>query len=279
MSERSKRPTIPIALPPHIREHDAASTVSSKASNDSSHTDASTNSVGQPIPKPGMPLQPPIFSILVVCPLPQARAAIVSHIELTIPKPSAHHLTVQDSISDCAPLLTGENPVIFSHIFIDVRSVAEIAALLHQLLRSAPHAATCIAIATDPRHRREIKAGRPGQGPHRSRTALRRASWGGRRSRRRGACSFVFKPLKTNKVATVFDPRGVGELARRTAGATGPGRSRTGRGGCLTSSGRGSEQGVAGAAVEDNMTSQKVGGFDILVSLRTLTRRRSLRSS
>jgi PAS domain S-box-containing protein len=277
MSELSKRPSIPIALPPHIREHDAASTASSKASNDSSHTDASTNSLVQLIPKPGMPLQPPIFSILVVCPLPQARAAIVSHIELTIPKPSAHHLTVRDSISDCAALLTGDNPVIFSHIFIDVSSVAEIAALLRQLLRSAPHAATCIAIATVPRHRREIVAGPwPGAAPEPHGAAARERGWVALEAARR--VLFVLKPLKASKVATVFDPRGVGELAtdRRSNGARALVDGQRRVFGELKA--RLGNRGLRVLLVEDNMTSQKVGEFEAC-PYETLTRRRSLRSS
>jgi signal transduction histidine kinase len=253
MSELSKRPAIPIALPPLIRDHDA-STVSSKASNESFTTDTSSSSLGQPLV---LPLQPPIFSILVVCPLAHARAAIVSHIELTLPKPSAHHLTVCDSIHDCAALLWSSTPVIFSHIFIDVRSVPEISALLRRLLLSAPHAATCVAIATDPRHRREILAGPwPGPGPEPGTAAALEAGYAALERARR--VLFVFKPLRASKVAAVFDPRGVGELAadRRSDGvrALVTGQRRVFDELKMRLGGRG----LRVLLVEDNMTSQKV---------------------
>jgi signal transduction histidine kinase len=255
-SEPSKRPAIPIALPPHIRDDDAAPTVSSKASNESFATDASSGSLGQPILR-AIP-QPPIFSILVVCPLAHARAAIVSHIELTLPKQSAHHLTVRDSIRDCAPLLWGASPVIFSHIFVDVRSVPEISALLRRLLRSGPHAATCVAIATDPRHRRDIQAGPwPGPGPEPGTTAALEAGYTALEKVRR--VLFVFKPLKASKVATVFDPRGVGELAadRRSDGAR---ALVTGQRKIFSELKlRLGDRGLQVLLVEDNVTSQKVG--------------------
>jgi hypothetical protein len=227
--------------------------------------------------KQGITPQPPKFSILVVCPLQHARTAIVSHIKLTIPKGSEHHITVRGSTRDCASLLEGDDMAVFTHVFVDVPSVEEITGLLRKLLRSPPHAATCIAIATDPRHRREIVAGPwSGSGLEPRDAAAKEAGFAVLEAARR--VLFLFKPLKASKVAAVLDPRGVGELAadRRSSGARAvvDGQRKI----FDELKVRLGNRGLRVLLVEDNLTSQKVGFLEYLDSA-ALTRGRLLRSS
>jgi hypothetical protein len=137
-----------------------------------------------------------------------------------------------------------DDPVRFSHVFINVPLVTDIVALLNQLLDSPAHAATCITIATDLKQRREIVARAP-EIKFEVLEAQRRIL-------------FVFKPLKASKVAIVFDPKGEGELAtdRSSNGARAVAEGQRGIFDELRR--RLGNKGLRVLLVEDNKTSQVV---------------------
>jgi CheY-like chemotaxis protein len=127
------------------------------------------------------------------------RAAIVKHIEMTIPKSSPHHITARHNLGECRELLAGEDSVRFTHIVLDLADAPQIVLLLDQVLASESFRGTTIVIITDVAFRRELAQYAPKYNHERLETERR--------------VRFVFKPLKPSKLAVVFDPRKEGELS------------------------------------------------------------------
>lgn len=191
-------PAIQLELPTLPREDSSSTQTSSTA------TPGSAPLTGLPIsaspsPRPRSPLQPSMYSILVVCPLEHARGATVSHIDLTIPKSAPHHITSRARFEDCLPLFNGDDPVIFTHVVLVLRDVQGIISFMDRVFRSSSYFATSIVIITDLVQRRDIMT----KAPSYDYEALQKD----RRLR------FVFKPSKPSKFAVIFDPQKERELS------------------------------------------------------------------
>jgi PAS domain S-box-containing protein len=155
-------------------------------------------------PSPGVRSPPPpMFSILVVCPLPHSRRATVKHIEMTIPRSSAHHITAPDSLDDCKRLLgiTGnDEPVIFTHVIVSLHEVANIISITDQVLRMPSYSGTTLLIISDFQQRKEIEEQAVEHNYRQLSKESNRLRW-------------VFKPLKPSKFAIIFDPQKQRELS------------------------------------------------------------------
>lgn len=148
---------------------------------------------------PGGTLSPPMYSILVVCPLKHSREATVHHMDMTLPKNIPHQITARDNLLDCQRLIGGEDPVIFSHVVVVLQDVSEVIAFMDQLLTSPPHSQAQLIVITDLAQRRKIME----QAPDHDYDALSKD----RRLR------FIFKPLKPSKFAVIFDPQKEREMS------------------------------------------------------------------
>lgn len=142
---------------------------------------------------------PPMYSILVVCPLKYSREATVQHIDMTLPKNIPHQITAREHLLECQKILGGDDPVIFTHIVVVLQHVAEITALLDQVFSSPAHHMTAIVIITDLGQRRKIMEQAPGHN-YTQLTSERRLQ-------------FVFKPLKPSRFAIIFDPQKEREMS------------------------------------------------------------------
>ncbi|KAK5168621.1 uncharacterized protein LTR77_005930 [Saxophila tyrrhenica] len=182
-------PPIKLALPAGPRR--------STSEADSAHS-GSSETTARAL-SPGDSLLPPMYSILVLCPLKYSREATVQHIDQTLPRTIPHQITARESFSECQEMIGGDDPVIFTHIVIVLHSVDEIVALVQQVLASQPHHATETIVITDLSQRRKIME----KAPNHNYDQLSQQ----RRLR------FVFKPLKPSRFAAIFDPRKEREMS------------------------------------------------------------------
>jgi PAS domain S-box-containing protein len=151
-------------------------------------------------PSPGEGIFPPMYSILVLCPLKYSREATVEHIDKTLPRNIPHQISARESLSECQEMIGGEDPVIFTHIVVVLQSVDEIVALVQQILGSTPHQGTEIVIITDLAQRRSIMQKAPSVYNYDELARQRRLR-------------FVFKPLKPSRFAAIFDPQKEREMS------------------------------------------------------------------
>jgi len=142
---------------------------------------------------------PPMFSILVVCPLRYSREATVKHIDMTLPKNIPHQITARGSLEEGEQMISGDEVILFTHVVLVLQSVTDIIAFVNHLMNSAPHAATQIVIITDFNQKRLIMQS-ASQYDYEQLASDRRLR-------------FIFKPLKPSKFAFIFDPQKERELS------------------------------------------------------------------
>ena len=183
-STTSMKLNMPSPLSPGSRD-------SGPDSNDS-HATVKQGSFLQPVVSPPeSTTPPPMFSILVVAPLRYSRQATVQHIEKTLPSNAPHQITSRDNLEDCEKMLSGEDPVVFSHVVLVLKDVHDIIALIDRILSTPAHSSTTIVIITDLAQKRKIiEQARD----HKSLETNARVL-------------FVFKPLKPSRFAIIFDPQ------------------------------------------------------------------------
>ena len=148
---------------------------------------------------PGGSLLPPMYSILVVCPLKYSRQATVNHLDMTLPKTIPHQITARESLIECQKMIGGDDPMIFSHVVLVLQSVPDIIAFMDQILSSPPHSTTQIILITDLSQRRKIME------------LASRTDYEDLAKERR--IRFIFKPLKPSKFAVIFDPQKEREMS------------------------------------------------------------------
>ncbi|KAK4548918.1 hypothetical protein LTR36_008691 [Oleoguttula mirabilis] len=148
---------------------------------------------------PGSSTAPPMYSILVICPLKYSREATVQHIDMTLPKNIPHQITARESLLECQKMLGGDDPIVFSHIVLMLQDVEEIITLLDQIFSSHAHSTTSVVIITDLAQKRVLMEQAP------------KYDYDQLASERR--LRFVFKPLKPSRFAAIFDPQKEREMS------------------------------------------------------------------
>lgn len=142
---------------------------------------------------------PPMFSILVVCPLKYSREATVDHLNMTLPKTIPQQITARESLIECQRMMGGDDPMIFSHVVLVLQDVQEICAFMDQIYSSSAHSSTQVILITDLAQRRKIME----QSPRDDYEELSKQQ----------RLRFIFKPLKPSKFAVIFDPRKEREMS------------------------------------------------------------------
>lgn len=145
-----------------------------------------------PLPGHAMVSCPPLYSILVVCPQTYSRAATKKHIEMTLPKDIPHQITSLASHEDAQKLLSGDNPIIFTHIVLSLPSPEDIILMMDQIFESPKMSKTSIVILSDPVQRQFVMK----NAMYHDYDALAQAS----------RLNFIYKPVKPSRFAVIFDP-------------------------------------------------------------------------
>lgn len=141
----------------------------------------------------GSGLSPPMFSILVVCPLVHSREATIRHIKNTLPQGIPHQVTGQSSLVDAQRMIGGDNPVLFTHVVLVLHDTAEVHALMDQILSSMTHDNTSIVVVSDPSQKKELM--KEAAVYDYNQLAMDRR------------LQFIYRPLKPSKFAVIFDPQ------------------------------------------------------------------------
>lgn len=141
----------------------------------------------------GSSLQPPMFSILVVCPLIHSREATIRHIKNTLPQGIPHQVTGQPNLVEAQRMIGGDDPVLFTHVVLVLHDTVEVIAIMDQILSSMVHEKTSIVVVSDPTQKRELMKEAPMY--NYDQLSLDRR------------LQFIYRPLKPSKFAVIFDPQ------------------------------------------------------------------------
>jgi PAS domain S-box-containing protein len=140
----------------------------------------------------GSALQPPMYSILVVCPLIHSREATMRHIKNTLPQGIPHQVTGQASIIEAQKMIGGDHPVLFTHVVLVLHDTAEVHAIMDQIFSSMTHGNTSVVVVSDPSQKKELMKEAPVYDYEQLHIDRR--------------LEFIYRPLKPSKFAVIFDP-------------------------------------------------------------------------
>lgn len=147
---------------------------------------------GTGTPSDAKHFRPPMFSILLICPQVHSREATTQHIEMTLPKDIPHQITGLASIEEAKGMIGGDDPVIFTHIVLNLGSPEEIVALIDQIVASISMPQTSIVVLSDPVQRQEV---------------MRLATvYDYDQLAKDNRVTFIYKPVKPSRFAVIFDP-------------------------------------------------------------------------
>ncbi|KAF4301622.1 PAS domain-containing protein [Botryosphaeria dothidea] len=185
-----------LSLPSDSHEKRAESAESSTSGDTVRASSTSISSTRTPSP---LAAQPPMYSILVVCPLAMSRDATVKHVEMTLPKAVPAQITARDSVEDCRKMIGGEDAVIFTHIILVLHESKDVIAFIDQIFHSPAHSTTSVIIISDLVQKREVMAEASSHDYDKLIDERR--------------LRFIFKPLKPSKFAVIFDPQKEREIS------------------------------------------------------------------
>lgn len=143
--------------------------------------------------------RPRMFSILVICPQKYSRKATTRHIEMTLPTDAPHQITALSNAQEAELLLGQEDPVIFTHIIINLASVEEILHLMDQIHKSTSMAQTSIVLLTDSIQRQDLMRSVADTSQEKLIADER--------------LTYVYKPVKPSRLAVIFDPAKEGDAS------------------------------------------------------------------
>ena len=136
--------------------------------------------------------QPPMCSVLIVCPLKYSREAATEHVKTTIPFDTPRQITARKDLGECKEILEGEEIIIFTHIVLVLPNASDVVDFLDYVVHSVTNDTTKLVLITDLAQEREIMIRAPGY----DFSELSRIK----------RLQFVFRPLKPSKLAIIFDP-------------------------------------------------------------------------
>jgi PAS domain S-box-containing protein len=145
-----------------------------------------------PVPVASPIAQPPMYSILVVCPLVHSREATIRHIKNTLPQGIPHQVTGEESLISAQRMLGGEAPVLFTHVVLVLHDTAEVHAIMDQIFSSVHYSNTSVVVVSDPSQKKEL---------------IKNASvYDYEQLAANRRLQFIYRPLKPSKFAVIFDP-------------------------------------------------------------------------
>ena len=139
-----------------------------------------------------MDFRPPMYSILIICPQLHSREATTKHIEMTLPKDVPHQITPISSASEAQKLIGGDDPVVFTHVVINLPSPDEIIGLVDQLQKSTTLQKTHILVLSDSVQRQAVMKLAAGTRYEELLSEQR--------------VTYIYKPVKPSRFAVIFDP-------------------------------------------------------------------------
>jgi PleD family two-component response regulator len=133
-----------------------------------------------------------MYSILLICPQTHSREATTQHIENTLPKDVPHQITPLSSVEEAQKMIGGDDPVIFTHIVLNLPSAEQIVTLIEQIVNSNSVPQTSIVVLSDPVQRQEV--------------IKMATAYDYEQLARDNRVTFIYKPVKPSRFAVIFDP-------------------------------------------------------------------------
>ncbi|KAF4630729.1 hypothetical protein G7Y89_g7407 [Cudoniella acicularis] len=188
--------------------------------------------------------RPPMYSILIICPQKHSREATTQHIEMILPKDVPHQITAIENVDEAREMISGEDPVVFTHIVMNLGSKEEVVALIDQIVASISLPNTSIVVLSDPVQRQEIIKMATGYDYDQLAKDHR--------------VTFVFKPVKPSRFAVIFDPERERDLSTDRNRSTAQQQVADQKQSYLDVTERLGNRGLKVLLVEDNLVNQKV---------------------
>ncbi|PVH80274.1 hypothetical protein DL98DRAFT_206572 [Cadophora sp. DSE1049] len=187
--------------------------------------------------------RPPMYSILLICPQTHSREATTQHIEMTLPKDVPHQITGLASVEEAQTMIGGDDPVIFTHIVLNLGSSEEIITLIDQIVRSATLPNTSIVVLSDPVQKQEVIQNTGNDYDNLTKD---------------NRLTFIYKPVKPSRFAVIFDPDKERDLSTDRNRFSAQQQVANARQNYLDIGKRLGNKGYRVLLVEDNATNQKV---------------------
>jgi PAS domain S-box-containing protein len=188
--------------------------------------------------------RPPMYSILLICPQTHSREATTQHIEMTLPKDVPHQITGLSSVGEAREMISGLDPVVFTHIVLNLGSAEDIVALIDQIANSISLFNTSIVVLSDPVQRQEVM----------KIATVHDYDQLAKDNRVR----FIYKPVKPSRFAVIFDPDKERDLSTDRNRFSAQQQVANQRQNYLDIAERLGNKGHKVLLVEDNATNQKV---------------------
>lgn len=148
---------LPDRLSPSSIESQSESTSQNVTPTPSSQLSPPSNALD---PKPDVEVKrfrPPMYSILLICPQEHSREATTQHIEMTLPKDVPHKITGLSSVEEARTMIGGANPVLFTHVVLNLGSGEDIVALVDQIMGSISMPSTSVRVLVMPRLKLKLR--------------------------------------------------------------------------------------------------------------------------
>ncbi|KAK0634847.1 hypothetical protein B0T17DRAFT_502449 [Bombardia bombarda] len=136
--------------------------------------------------------RPPIYSILIVCPQMHSREATTKHIEMTLPKDIPHQITALGPVDEAKQLIGGDDPVVFTHVVVNLPLPEEIIDLMDEIMRSSMAGRVTVVILSDSVQRQAVMKQVVDT---KYEEVLSESN-----------VTYIYKPVKPSRFAVIFDP-------------------------------------------------------------------------
>ncbi|KAL5606667.1 hypothetical protein BROUX41_003064 [Berkeleyomyces rouxiae] len=134
---------------------------------------------------------PQTYSILIVCPQDHSREATSQHIEMTLPKDLPHTIRALPSADAVLEMVATQNPGPFTHVVLNVGAAVNVVSTMNQIDTLNCISKSTIIALCDTVQRQALMRLPLEEQPRLIRT---------------GKISFINKPLRPSRLATIFDP-------------------------------------------------------------------------